>query len=175
MPLPVTWLKVLGSLRPGVLLASGGSAWIGLTSPLSPLFSNRGKHVHMRVYRSIYACVHMSMYVLMCGFFDQGEICTYACVYMYMSIYACVHMSVYVLMCRFFNQGNNVHMRVYICNYVCTCTYVYVCVDVWVLQPRRNMYICVCARVPDANGISQACYIVEIDHSGPEPSNYVPI
>ena len=25
-------------------------------------------------------------------------------------------------------------------------------------------------RVPDQNGISQACYIVEIHHSGPEPS-----
>ena len=27
-------------------------------------------------------------------------------------------------------------------------------------------------RVPDQNGISRACYIVEINHSGPEPSNY---
>ena len=28
------------------------------------------------------------------------------------------------------------------------------------------------SRVPDQNGISQACYIVEIYHSGPEPSKY---
>ena len=26
------------------------------------------------------------------------------------------------------------------------------------------------SRVPDQNGISQACFIVEIYHSGPEPS-----
>ena len=26
------------------------------------------------------------------------------------------------------------------------------------------------SRVPDQNGVSHACYIVEIDHCGPEPS-----
>ena len=26
------------------------------------------------------------------------------------------------------------------------------------------------SRVPDQNGVSQACYTVEIHHSGPEPS-----
>ena len=31
VPLPVIWLKVLGSLRPGVLLATGSSVRIGLT------------------------------------------------------------------------------------------------------------------------------------------------
>ena len=29
-------------------------------------------------------------------------------------------------------------------------------------------YVCI-SRVPHQNGISQACYIVEIYHSGPEP------
>ena len=33
-----------------------------------------------------------------------------------------------------------------------------------------NTYI---SRVPDQNGISQACYLVEIYHSGPRPSIFV--
>ena len=40
MPLPVMWLIVLGSLRPGVLLASDSSVQIGLNfKRISELFS----------------------------------------------------------------------------------------------------------------------------------------
>ena len=30
------------------------------------------------------------------------------------------------------------------------------------------------SRVPDQNGVSQACYIVKIHHSGPEPAIWKP-
>ena len=48
--------------------------------------------------------------------------------------------------------------------------------DCWLLLKKKKgfMYTCLSVtkilRVPDQNGISQACFIVEIYHSGPEPS-----
>ena len=54
------------------------------------------------------------------------------------------------------------HVSMYECAHACAnvCVYVHAC-------EHSHMFI---SRVPDQSGVSQVCYIVEIYHSGLEPS-----
>ena len=55
-----------------------------------------------------------------------------------------------------------VHARMHACMHAC----MRVCMRALPLIPKKSII----SRVPDQNGISQTCYIVEIYHFGPELS-----
>ena len=63
----------------------------------------------------------------------------------------------------------------FFCQLVCSsCTFILHCLDSQAVGFVCQLVCSLCtSRVPGQNGISQACYIVEIYHSGPEPSTFI--